>query len=195
MTAIAALGFVALSFATMDAAVAQSNNSSLFNNSLGNMPLPPAKLDLNIVPSQPRPKVGLVKCSNTGGLACNAPFCLKVRTKAWDQLPSGLTETPEVYIRFTRQIRSHDGQALPSNRFKVALPPGSHHEQSLWFKVDDGPLFFDTRVVASLTYPASLQNASPEDVPFDIDLTELKVAYPLTGDSCEKSNWYLPSWW
>jgi len=195
MVMIAALSAVALSLSMTGVAVAQLNNSTLFNNAPVNTSPPPAWTNPAVERQPQRPKIGLVKCDNTHGLACNAPFCLKVRTKAWDQLPSSLAGAPEVYIQFTRQVRDQHGQALPSYRFKVALEPGSDHERELRFQMDGGPLFLDTRLKAFLSYPASLGDASPDDTPFDIDLTQSRVTYQLTGDSCEKTSWFLPAWW
>jgi len=144
-----------------------------------------------VTPQPPRPKVRLGACPHSSGLACNASFCLKIHTTDWEQLPSDLTETPEVYVQFTRQIRDPDGQPLPASRFKVALAPGRNHARTLWFKMDGGPLFFDTRLIAHLTYPDALRNAAP----FDLALTNIKVRYPLTGESCETTRWFLPSYW
>lgn len=204
---IMVLGFTQIT--TFAQADNDSSNSSLFGSPI----TPPVGSpnpwlpNSNPQPQPQRPEVRLVACSSTSGLACNAPFCLKVRTTAWDQLPSDLTETPEVYVQFTRQIRGQDGQPLPANwhghnlrgyHFKVALAPGSNHEKSLWFQTDGGPLFFDKRFSAFLTYPDSLRDASPDDVPFDLALMDSRVTYPLTGESCENQNpssWFLPNWW
>ena len=198
MTVIATLSIITVPFLTMSAAVAQNNNSSLFgpNSPSPYMSLPPVKIDRPVV--QSRPTVELVKCTNTHDLACKAPFCLKVRTEKWDELPSDLIETPEVYIQFNRDIRDRNGQSLPSDRVKVTLAQGSDHQQDLWFQTDDGPFYVETsiRFTASLIYPDALKNTSPDNVPFDIKFPNW-VVHQMSGDACNRvspSNWFVP-WW
>ncbi len=145
-----------------------------------------------VAEATPRPTVALEKCTDRYAIACQAPFCLRVRTTGWDTLPSDLTETPEVFVQFSRDIRDRNGQRLPANRTAVTLDPGRDHDRTLWFQTDDGPLF-----LAFVDFTAALATTAADDAPFDRAPAQSRVVYRMAGDACwvPTSGWWFGGGW
>ena len=133
--------------------------------------------------AEQRPIVRLEQCTPSLNLACNAPFCLTVRTEGWDQLPQDGGNTSNVSLKFSGPIRDQEGQPLPNRRFTVTLEHGTDHARTLCFQTDDGPLLFEyVGFLAYLTDPISLDQHSPDDRPFDI--AQNRVSHRISGDAC-----------